>query len=118
MLWKATKFDNVHGAIAVLTILQYYGNMAQFSDITPDDNHPSGIGYPADRCREALGWIRRRYPNAALWKLEEARMEAVKGNLDGAVTMLSVSVVTQMKYSLCIPWTKTSGLLDEGRLKH
>ncbi|PUU81005.1 outer membrane protein Iml2/Tetratricopeptide repeat protein 39 [Tuber borchii] len=97
MLWKATKFDNVHGAIAVLTILQYYGNMAQFSDITPNDNHPSGIGYPADRCREALGWIRRRYPNAALWKLEEARMEAVKGNLDGAVAMLSASVVTQMK---------------------
>ncbi|CAZ81126.1 unnamed protein product [Tuber melanosporum] len=97
MLWEAAKFDNIHGAIAVLTILQYYGNMAQFSDITPDDNHPSGIGYPADRCHEALGWIRRRYPNAALWKLEEARMEAVKGNLENAVTMLSVPVVTQMK---------------------
>ncbi|CUS07265.1 unnamed protein product [Tuber aestivum] len=97
MLWEAAKFDNIHGAIAVLTILQYYGNMAQFSDITPGDNHPSGIGYPADRCREALGRIRRRYPNAALWKLEEARMEAVKGNLEGAVTMLSISVVTQMK---------------------
>ncbi|RPA95293.1 hypothetical protein L873DRAFT_1698592 [Choiromyces venosus 120613-1] len=97
MLWKATKFDNIHGAVAVLTILQFYGNMAQFADITPDDDHPSGIGYPADRCREALGRIRRRYPNAALWKLEEARMEAVKGNLDGASTMLSVPVVTQMK---------------------
>ncbi|PWW75986.1 hypothetical protein C7212DRAFT_195024 [Tuber magnatum] len=97
MLWEAAKFDNIHGAIAILTILQYHGNIAQFSDIAPDDNHPSGIGYPADRCSEALGWIRRRYPNAALWKLEEARMEAVKGNLEGAVTMLSISVATQMK---------------------
>jgi Protein of unknown function (DUF3808) len=98
MLWKAAEFDNVHGAIAVLAILQYYGNMAQFSDIVPDDHHASGIGYPAKRCRGTLEWIRKRYPHAALWQLEEARMEAVAGRLERTVEMLSKPVNTQMKY--------------------
>lgn len=100
MLWRAAKFDNVHGAVAVLAILNYYGNLAQFCDITFEGDHPSRIGYPREKCREALERMRKRYPNAALWKLEEARIEAVDGNLEQAVSMLSVPIKIQMK---CVP---------------
>jgi hypothetical protein len=95
LLWEAAKADNVHGAIAVLVILQYYGNAVQFCDIVGADNEEGG--YPKERCHKVLARIRRKYPHSALWKLEEARMEAVDGRLRNAVDMLSRPIKTEMR---------------------
>jgi len=96
MLWKAAEADNVHGAIATLVILQYYGNAVQFCDILPPDNDQGG--YPKQRCQAILARIRRRYSNSALWKLEEARMEAVEGRVSVAMDMLSQPIKTEMRF--------------------
>lgn len=98
MLWDAAEVDNVHGAIAVLVILQYYGNAVQFCDILAPDN--SEGGYPKDRCHRILTRIRQKYPNSALWKLEVARMEAVEGNIEKAVNMLSQPINTEMRFAV------------------
>ncbi|KAL7275833.1 Mitochondrial outer membrane protein iml2 [Rhizina undulata] len=97
MLWEAAKADNIHGAIAVLVILQFYGNVVQFCDILPEADHPSGRGYPKQKCHLYLARLREKYPRSALWKLEEARMEAVGGGLEKAVLMLSEPADTQMR---------------------
>ncbi|KAF8474730.1 hypothetical protein BDZ91DRAFT_789012 [Kalaharituber pfeilii] len=97
MLWKASKADNVHGAIATLALLNFYGNTIQFCDILPEEDAFSGIGYPRQRCHDALATMRQRYPNSALWLLEEARMEAVNGHLTAAIDLLSIPVSPQMK---------------------
>ena len=95
MLWEAAEVDNVHGAIAVLVILQYYGNAVQFCDILPPFDAEGG--YPKERCQKILARITRRYSNSALWKLEAARMEAVDGNTETAVHMLSQPIKTEMR---------------------
>jgi len=96
MLWEASEAGNVHGAIATLVILQYYGNAVQFCDVLPPDNDQGG--YPKQRCQMALARIRKRYSNSALWKLEEARMEAVDGRASVAVDMLSQPIKTEMRF--------------------
>ena len=96
LLWEAAKADNVHGAIAVLVILQYYGNAVQFCDIVAADNEDGG--YPKERCHKVLARIRRKYPHSALWKIEEARMEAVDGRLENAVEMLSRPIKSEMRF--------------------
>ena len=96
MLWDAAGAENVHGAIATLVILQYFGNGLQFCDILAPDNEEGG--YPRQRCHEVLTRVRRKYPNSALWKLEEARVEAVDGNTVVAVEMLSRPLKTEMRF--------------------
>ncbi|KAI5788151.1 hypothetical protein FPQ18DRAFT_392455 [Pyronema domesticum] len=95
MLWDASKAENVHGAIATLIILNYYGNALQTCDIVAADNEEGG--YPQQKCHDALVKIRQKYPNSALWKLEEARMEAVAGRLEAAVETLERPVKTEMR---------------------
>lgn len=96
MLWDASKAENVHGAIATLIILNYYGNALQTCDIVAADNEEGG--YPQQKCHDALVKIRQKYPNSALWKLEEARMEAVAGRLEAAVETLERPVKTEMRF--------------------
>jgi tetratricopeptide (TPR) repeat protein len=95
LLWKASKADNVHGAIATLVILQYYGNTMQFCDILPDNDQAGG--YPVKQCYDVLARVRRRYPNSALWRLEQARLEAVHGRIETAVEMLGRPLQTEMR---------------------
>ncbi|KAI5819746.1 hypothetical protein BZA77DRAFT_142537 [Pyronema omphalodes] len=95
MLWDASQAENVHGAIATLIILNYYGNALQTCDIVAADNEEGG--YPQQKCHDALVKIRQKYPNSALWKLEEARMEAVAGRLEAAVEILERPVKTEMR---------------------
>lgn len=98
MLWKASKYSNLHGAIAVLVILQYFGNSVQFCDILPPQDHPSGAGYPKQKCQEALERLKSKYSKSALWQLEEARMLAVDHQLEEAISLLSQPVTTQMRH--------------------
>ena len=98
MLWVASKADNVHGAIAILALLNFYGNAIQFCDILPEEDATSGVGYPRQRCHDALATMRQRYPASALWLLEEARMEAVNGHLSAAINLLNVPTSPQMRW--------------------
>lgn len=97
MLWVASKADNVHGAIATLALLNFYGNAIQFCDILPEEDATSRVGYPTQRCHDVLAIMRQRYPESALWLLEEARMEAVNGHLNAAINLLNVPTSPQMK---------------------
>lgn len=97
MLWVASKADNVHGAIATLALLNFYGNAIQFCDILQEEDATSGVGYPRQRCHDALATMRKRYPASALWLLEEARMEAVNGHLSAAINLLTITTSPQMR---------------------
>ena len=96
MLWQASKADNVHGAIATLSLLNFYGATVQFCDIVPDDDGDGG--YPQTRCHNLLTVMRHRYPDSALWLLEEARMVAVGGHLQQAIDLLNVPANPQMRF--------------------
>ena len=93
MLWQASKFHNINGAMAGLIVLGFYNTFMGFSDIIPDENlgdidHDSVEGFPKERCAALLADMRRRHPKSHLWQLEEARMQAGNKNLAAAIKLL------------------------------
>ncbi len=85
MLWQASKFHNINGAMAGLMLLGYYNTLIGFSDIIPDTD-PTIMGddqvegYPKERCEALLADMRSRYPKSQIWLLEESRMLASVGD--------------------------------------
>ena len=93
MLWQASKFHNINGAMAGLIVLGFYNTFIGFSDILPDSDlgdieQDSIEGYPRERCTALLADMRRRHPRSHLWQLEEARMQAGNKQLAVAIKIL------------------------------
>ena len=102
MLWQASKFHNINGAMAGLIVLGYYNTFMGFSDIIPDSdpqNKDQAIteGYPRERCEALLAEMRSRHPKSHLWLLEEARMQAGNRRLSTAIATLNNSTKSPLK---------------------
>lgn len=97
MLWEASKVPDVHGAMAGLTLLNYYGVALQICDIVPDDDDDDTGGYPKKKCADMLSVMRERYPKSPMWVLEEAKMLAVERKLEESVEKLDTPMNTQMR---------------------
>jgi len=100
MLWQSTRFDNINGAVAGLMILAYYNGLLGFSDILPSDEDVEKgavMGYPKTRCAALLATMRSRYPDSGLWRLEEARVLAVKKELHEAIEILANNKESKMR---------------------
>ncbi|KAL8667405.1 MAG: hypothetical protein Q9202_000621 [Teloschistes flavicans] len=100
LLWQASKFHNINGAMAGLCVLGFYHAIVGFADILPDPSEnrasPNAAqqeihGYPRERCEALLQDMRTRHPKSQLWRLEEARMEAMNRRLDVAISLLEES---------------------------
>ena len=102
MLWQASKFHNINGAMAGLIVLGYYNTFIGMSDVIPDPD-PTSIdqnsveGYPKQRCEALLAEMRRRHPKSHLWLLEEARMQAANRHLSTAISILEKSTKSPLK---------------------
>lgn len=91
MLWQASKFHNLIGAIAAFAILGYYNGFVRYCDIMPDPvpgDDGDVQGYPQERLEALLAKMRQRFPKSQLWLLEESRMEGANKNLDRALELL------------------------------
>lgn len=100
LLWQASKFHNINGAMSGLMLLGYYNTIIGFSDIIPDpDLSPHGDvgGYPKKRCEALLAEMRHRHPKSCLWILEEARMHAANRDLSAAMALLSRPTKSPLK---------------------
>ena len=101
MLWQASKFHNINGAMAGLIVLGFYNTFIGFSDIIPDADPASSEqsieGYPKARCEALLVEMRKRHPLSQLWLLEEARMNASNKQLSTAINRLESSTKSPLK---------------------
>lgn len=92
MLWQATKFHNLNGAIAGLALLAFYNGFVRYCEIHPDARTQNGDdidSYPGKKLVALLSEMRNRFPRSQLWLLEESRMQGANKNLDGALKLLS-----------------------------
>jgi hypothetical protein len=100
MLWQATKFPNINGAMAGLVLLGYYNGLLGFSDIILTDNEMKDdniTGFPKAKCEALLRDMRARYPVSRLWRLEEARMLSGNRQLKAAIEALEHNSDSPMK---------------------
>ena len=102
MLWQASKFHNINGAMAGLIVLGYYNTFVGFSDIIPDFDPTSTDqnaieGYPKKRCEALLADMRSRHPKSHLWLVEEARMQATNRRLSAGISLLEGSTKSPLK---------------------
>ena len=102
MLWQASKFHDINGAMAGLILLGYYNTVVGFADIVPDSTlDPNGEdpieGYPKTRCENLLKSMRVRHPKSHLWLLEEARMHSTNKDLARALDVLQSNDKSPLK---------------------
>lgn len=106
MLWQASKFHNLIGAMAALALLGYYNGFVRYCDIMPDPTpgETDVEGYPQERLAALLAEMRSRFPNSRLWLLEESRMLGANKNLDGALELLCTDNKSPLKQveGLCV----------------
>ncbi|KAL2836007.1 hypothetical protein BJY01DRAFT_222664 [Aspergillus pseudoustus] len=91
LLWQSSKFENLPGAIAALSLLGYYNAFVRYCDIMPDavPGKDGDIqGYPQERLEALLTRMRERFPKSQLWLLEESRMHGANKRLDVALELL------------------------------
>lgn len=105
MLWQATKFRDIHGAMAGLVLFGYYNGLTGFCDIVPQSGKGS---YPKDRCRTLLADMRLRYPKSHLWLIEEARMLASDKQLEKAVELMANCTESPLKQLEALQWFERS----------
>lgn len=105
MLWQATKFNNIHGAMAGVVLMGYFNGFVGFCDIIPR----SGPGaYPERRCKALMAEMRRRYPKSHLWLLEEARMMSREKELERSVQFLEDIGESPFKQLEALSWFERS----------
>lgn len=106
MLWQASKFHNLIGAMAALALLGYYNGFVRYCDIMPDPTPGEADveGYPQERLAALLAEMRSRFPNSQLWLLEESRMLGANKDLDRALDLLSTDKKSPLKQveGLCV----------------
>ncbi|KAJ6131236.1 Outer membrane protein IML2 mitochondrial/Tetratricopeptide repeat protein 39 [Penicillium sp. IBT 18751x] len=99
MLWQASKFHNLIGAMAALALLGYYNGFVRYCDIMPDPTpgEDDVEGYPQERLATLLAEMRTRFPNSRLWLAEESRMRGANKDLEGALEILSSNNKSPLK---------------------
>lgn len=101
MLWQATKFHNIHGAMAGLVLFMYYNGITGFCDILPQTGEGS---YPRAQCKALLIEMRKRYPESHLWLLEESRMLASDKELEKSVEFAANTKESKLKQLEALGW--------------
>ncbi|KAL1954659.1 hypothetical protein VTO42DRAFT_853 [Malbranchea cinnamomea] len=100
MLWQASKFHTLTGAIAALALLAFYNGFVRCCDVLPDppSTEEEDIeGYPMQRLTNLLADMRRRFPKSQLWLLEESRMEGAHRRVERALDLLSRAEKSPLK---------------------
>ncbi|KAF2496175.1 hypothetical protein BU16DRAFT_572358 [Lophium mytilinum] len=105
MLWQASKFNNINGAMAGLVLFGYYNGLNGFCDIIPQSGEGS---YPRPKCKALLAEMRVQYPKSHLWLIEEARMMATEKRLEDAVEYQAKCGESPLKQLEALQWFERS----------
>lgn len=91
-LWSIVDAPNIQGALAILGLLLYHGELLGLCDIVENEKED------LTKCSEALELALKRYSHSALWQLQAAKMQGRLGNLKASIkTLENIHARPQMK---------------------
>jgi len=105
MLWQATKFEDIHGAMAGVVLMGYLNGFSSICDIVPSQGEGS---YPKQRCKALLRVMRNRYPKSHLWLVEESRMLAADRELETAIKFVTDAGESPLRQLEALSWFERS----------
>jgi tetratricopeptide (TPR) repeat protein len=105
MLWQATKFHDIHGAMSGIVLMGFLNGFTSICDIIPSTGEGS---YPKERCKALLRVMRERYPKSHLWLVEESRMMAADRELEKAVAFMAEAGPSQLRQLEALAWFERS----------
>lgn len=105
MLWRATSFQDIHGAISGVVLMGYLNGFGSLCDMIPSTGEGS---YPKERCTALLKRMRQQYPKSHLWLLEESRMLAADKELEKAVEFIEKAGESPLKQLEALGWFERS----------
>jgi tetratricopeptide (TPR) repeat protein len=105
MLWQATKFHDIHGAMSGIVLMGFLNGFTSICDIIPSTGEGS---YPKERCKALLRVMRERYPKSHLWLVEESRMLAADRELEKAVDFMAEAGPSQLRQLEALAWFERS----------
>lgn len=105
MLWQATKFHDIHGAMAGIVLMGYLNGFTSICDIHPSTGEDA---YPKARCAALLREMRGRYPKSHLWLFEESRMLCADKELEKSVKFIEDAGESQLKQLEALGWFERS----------
>jgi hypothetical protein len=105
MLWQATKFHDIHGAMSGIVLMGFLNGFTSICDIIPSTGEGS---YPKERCKALLRIMRERYPKSHLWLVEESRMMAADRELEKAVAFMVEAGPSQLRQLEALAWFERS----------
>jgi tetratricopeptide (TPR) repeat protein len=105
MLWQATKFHDIHGAMSGIVLMGFLNGFTSICDILPSTGEGS---YPKERCKALLRVMRGRYPKSHLWLVEESRMMAADRELEKAVAFMVEAGPSQLRQLEALAWFERS----------
>ncbi|EEB05220.1 eukaryotic protein [Schizosaccharomyces japonicus yFS275] len=91
ILWTASPYSNIQGAIAGLTLYAFYGMLQGFSSFAPLRFHKE-----LKECTDLLSRIHQRYPQGTLWLAMDAKLQYMVGNIDRSLAMLESPLKAQL----------------------
>lgn len=105
MLWQATQFNDIHGAMSGVVLMGYLNGFSSFCDIVPSTGPGS---FPRERCTVLLRQMRERYPKSHLWLIEEARMLASAKELEKANAFIGEAGESPLRQLEALGWFERS----------
>ncbi|CAB11193.1 hypothetical protein POMI540_1943 [Schizosaccharomyces pombe] len=105
LLWRASKYPNIQGAIALLCLYAFNAMIQSLGSIPP-----SNYDQELEHCLQAVKDIRKRYSKGALWAVMEAKIYFLTGESQMALEMEELSIDSSMEQIIAMKGFDTAML--------
>ncbi|WBW73681.1 protein with a role in clearing aggregate protein [Schizosaccharomyces osmophilus] len=105
LLWKATTYSNMQGAIALLCLYAFNALVQSSASIVPLD-----YADELRRCQDGIDNVRQRYSNGAIWAVMQGKLHYLRGDPEKALELEKTRVDTSMEQIIAMKGFDTAML--------
>ncbi|EPX72884.1 uncharacterized protein SOCG_00646 [Schizosaccharomyces octosporus yFS286] len=105
LMWKATAYPNMQGAIALLCLYAFNAMVQSSASIVPLD-----YANELSRCQDGINSVRQRYSNGAIWAVMQGKLYYLRGDSEKALELEKTRIDTSMEQIIAMKGFDTAML--------